>query len=189
MRRNVCCGPLWKTSRHVISPSARSLAMVVTMICNRSLTSGSSIGFATSLESTTCASCWRSFKHNHRGDSAKIGNMQAVPSASALWKPSGKRQLTCRAKGASQLGVSDIILGFTLSRTGLFGKNVKPKFIQFVRTKPRTRKVSCIATNLPRSEGLQVSLCHIGIVVVFTPIPRPPITRPTIMCGRVYAVA
>jgi hypothetical protein len=143
MRRNVCCGPLWKTSRHVISPSARSLAMVVTMICSRSLTSGSSIGFATSLESTTCASCWRSFKHNHRGDSAKIGNMQAVPSARALWKPSGKRQLTYRAKDWSQLSVSDIILGSTLwFLTGSFGKYVKPKFIQLVRTKPKTRKVS-----------------------------------------------
>lgn len=166
MRRKVCCEPLWKTSRQVISPSALSRAIVVTMMWSRSCTSGSSIGFATSRESTTFASCWRSFKHNHRGDSAKIGKRQAVPIASALWNPSGN-----------------------LQDTGLFGMYVKPKFIQLVRTKPKTRNVSWMATSLPRNEGLQVSLCHIGIVVVLTPMPSPPITRPMIMCGKVYAVA
>jgi hypothetical protein len=58
---------------------------------------------------------------------------------------------------------------------------VKPKFIQLVNTKPKTRKVSWTDTSLPRSEGLQVSLWNMGIVVVLTPMPKPPMTLPMIM--------
>jgi hypothetical protein len=61
--------------------------------------------------------------------------------------------------------------------------------IQFVRTNPKTRVASSKATNLPRISGRLVSLCHIGIVVVLMPMPKPDVTLPTIMCARVNDVA
>ena len=61
--------------------------------------------------------------------------------------------------------------------------------IQFVSTNPNTRLVSSKATSLPRISGRLVSLCHIGIVVVLTPIPKPETTLPTIICAIVKEVA
>ena len=85
-------------------------------------------------------------------------------------------------------------------------------YIQFVKTKPNTRVVSWMATNLARSFGrMQVSDCQIGMVVgvdacgvyqhsiaeqvseslnrTHLPMPIPETTRPTIICGSEKALA
>ena len=40
--------------------------------------------------------------------------------------------------------------------------------------------------SFPRSLAWEVSDCHIGIAVVFIPVPRPATILPMIICGKWY---
>ena len=59
---------------------------------------------------------------------------------------------------------------------------------QLLIEKPAMFKISSITISFPRQAALLVSACHGGAVDVLIPFPMPATTRPTIICGTLYAV-